>query len=693
VTLTTGEILQGRYRIVSLLGQGGMGAVYRAWDTRLNLPVALKEMTPQPGLDPHTLAQLRQQFQQEAQILARLNHPHLVRVGDFFEERGNAYLVMDFVEGEGLAELIEREGALPEDRVLVWAKQLLDALGYCHAQGVIHRDVKPQNVIIRPDGRAVLVDFGLVKLWDPHDPRTRTAMRGVGTPEYAPPEQYDAEIGHTDARSDIYSLGATLYHALTGQAPPTATQRIASRSAFKPPRSLNKRISPAVEEVVLRAMGLAVEDRFPTAQEMAAALGGEAPVLGRPTPPKRQRTKVLPGMRSAALTYRRKLPVWAWVWGTVGVGGLVLAVLVGLGVVLGPRLLGTGVAPTGVPTAISTPILPTETPMGTRSPTAMAPLLPPPDTATPEVVYATTEVPTAGSTSVKTYSDLVVGFAQVGAESEWRVAMSDSIKETAYELGVELKFSDGQQKQENQIKALRTFIAEGVDVIGIVPVVETGWGTVFQEAKDAGIPIILVDRHPDVPEELYVTYLGPDFVEEGRKAGREMAKLLPEGGNVVELAGTVGSAPANDRAKGFREAIEEYPDIVILDSQSGDFTRALGKEVMETFLQQYGGEIDGVYAHNDDMAIGAIQAIKEYGLRPGVDIKTVSIDGIRSAFDAMARGELNCTIELSPLLGPQFYELALKVVNGEDVPKWVESDEDVFCGVDVALEELPSRRY
>lgn len=221
--LTVGETLQERYRIDGLLGQGGMGAVYRAWDDRLNVPVALKEMTPQPGLDSHTLTQLRQQFQQEANVLARLDHPHLVRVIDFFAGESNAYLVMDFIEGESLVDRIEQEGALLEDQVLAWADQLLDALEYCHGQGAIHRDVKPHNVIIRPDGRAVLVDFGLVKLWDPSDPRTRTAMRGMGTPEYAPPEQYDLAAGHTDPRSDVYSVGATLYHALTGQAPPIAS--------------------------------------------------------------------------------------------------------------------------------------------------------------------------------------------------------------------------------------------------------------------------------------------------------------------------------------------------------------------------------------------------------------------------------------------------------------------------------------
>lgn len=268
----TGDVLQNRYRIVSLLGQGGMGAVYRAWDIRLKIPVAIKEMIPQPGLEAQTLTQLRQQFQQEAQVLARLNHPHLVRVSDFFEEGGNAYLVMDFVEGQSMAELIAQQGALPETRVLAWADQLLDALAYCHSKGVLHRDIKPQNVIIRPDGRAVLVDFGLVKLWDPRDPRTRSAMRGMGTPEYAPPEQYGV-AGHTDPRSDLYSLGATLYHALTGRTPPEVTDRIADPSIFRPPRAIIPHISSRMEVAILKAMEMKRDSRWISAAEMAQGMG------------------------------------------------------------------------------------------------------------------------------------------------------------------------------------------------------------------------------------------------------------------------------------------------------------------------------------------------------------------------------------------------------------------------------------
>ncbi|NLF02688.1 MAG: serine/threonine protein kinase, partial [Anaerolineales bacterium] len=169
-----------------------MGAVYRVWHLGLEKPVALKEMIPQPRLDAATLQRFRTQFRQEAIILGKLSHPNLVPVTDYFEENGNDYLVMAFVEGENLADRIERDGALPEDQVVVWARELLDALAYCHEHGVIHRDIKPQNVIITPEDRAVLVDFGLVKLWDPAAPQTRTVMRGMGTPEYAPPEQWGA---------------------------------------------------------------------------------------------------------------------------------------------------------------------------------------------------------------------------------------------------------------------------------------------------------------------------------------------------------------------------------------------------------------------------------------------------------------------------------------------------------------------
>jgi simple sugar transport system substrate-binding protein len=320
-----------------------------------------------------------------------------------------------------------------------------------------------------------------------------------------------------------------------------------------------------------------------------------------------------------------------------------------------------------------------------------APAAPPPaaPAAPKEPAAPVAAAPTA---CAKTYKDLTVGYAQLGSESEWRNANTASVKETAQQLGVNLKFSDAQQKQENQIAAIRTFIQQGVDVIGLPPVVTTGWETVLKEAKDAGIPVILVDRRADVPEDMYASYIGSDFVEEGRNAARTMAKIVNNKANIVELVGTVGSAPATDRAKGFREILKDYPDMKIIDSQSGDFTRDGGKKVMEAFLKKYGKDITAVYGHNDDMAIGAIQAIEEAGMKPGTDIKIVSIDAVRGAFQAMVDGKLNATVECNPLLGPQFYEMALKAVCGEQLPKWVPSKEGIYLP-DNAAEILPTRKY
>ncbi len=326
--LREGTILQqNRYRITHLLGRGGMGAVYAAWHLSLEIPVAIKELTVQADLDPEMLAQLRAQFKREAVTLARLSHNNLVRVIDSFEEGGNAYLVMEMVEGESLADRIGREGALPAALVLRWAHQLLDALAYCHGQNVLHRDIKPTNIIIRPDGQAVLVDFGLVKLWDPRDPRTMTVVRGMGTPEYAPPEQYEAESGFTDVRSDIYGLGATLYHALVGQAPPTATKRIVNPAALLPVRALIPNVDPAIEAALMRALELRPIDRFQNAREMAReiarALSVSAPrqptqppppVAGPPRPPAMpQRTQAVsrpaPGAPPPAPVPQRARPL------------------------------------------------------------------------------------------------------------------------------------------------------------------------------------------------------------------------------------------------------------------------------------------------------------------------------------------------------------------------------------------------
>ncbi len=305
-------------------------------------------------------------------------------------------------------------------------------------------------------------------------------------------------------------------------------------------------------------------------------------------------------------------------------------------------------------------------------------------------------------TSAQAADKIVVGFSQIGAESAWRVANTDSItSEAKNRPNIDLKFSDAQQKQENQIKALRSFISQGVDVIAFSPVVETGWEPVLKEAKRAHIPVILTDRAVDVQDDtLWVTFMGSDFVEEGRRAGNWLlenyGRLKAEGKssdviNVVELQGTVGSAPAIDRKTGFEEVVKGSP-VKIIKSQSGDFTRAKGKEVMEAFLKSEGKNIDVLYAHNDDMALGAIQAIEEYGLKPGKDIIIVSIDAVRGAFEAMVEGKLNCTVECSPLLGPQLFDAVEALAAGKELPKRIVTNEDVFPA-ETAAEILPTRKY
>ncbi|HEY8900835.1 MAG TPA: ABC transporter substrate-binding protein [Chthoniobacterales bacterium] len=289
---------------------------------------------------------------------------------------------------------------------------------------------------------------------------------------------------------------------------------------------------------------------------------------------------------------------------------------------------------------------------------------------------------------------LTVGFSQIGAESAWRTANTDSIKAEAEKRGVKLIFSDAQQKQENQIKALRSFVAQGVDVIAFSPVVETGWEPVLQEIHQAGIPVILTDRAVDVTDDsLFVTFIGSDFTEEGRRAGKWLAEKTGGKAKIAELVGTPGSAPAIDRKKGFEEVISKYPDMKIIKSQSGEFTRAKGKEVMAAFLKAPDArDITVLYAHNDDMALGAIQAIEEAGLKPGKDIIIVSVDGVKGAFEAMVAGKLNCTVECNPLIGPQLFDAVEAAAKNQSQPKRIVVEEGVFDESKAAA-ELPKRQY
>lgn len=307
---------------------------------------------------------------------------------------------------------------------------------------------------------------------------------------------------------------------------------------------------------------------------------------------------------------------------------------------------------------------------------------------------STSGSPAAGAPLKKADGGKVtVGFSQIGAESAWRSAETESIKSEAAARGVELKFSDAQGKQENQIRAIRNFIQQRVDAIILAPVVETGWEPVLRDAQRAKIPVILVDRGVAAPPDLFATLIASDFVAEGRMAGEWLVRATGGQANIAELQGTTGAAPANDRAKGFREAIAEKPGMKIVLSQTGDFTRAKGKDVMEAFLKSpQGKDIHAVYAHNDDMALGAIQAIEEAGKKPGQDIRVVSIDAVKGAFEAMVAGKLNCTVECNPLLGPAAFDAVAKSLAGEQLPKTTIVRDQVFEQAQ-AKDVIASRKY
>lgn len=289
---------------------------------------------------------------------------------------------------------------------------------------------------------------------------------------------------------------------------------------------------------------------------------------------------------------------------------------------------------------------------------------------------------------------ITIGFSQVGSESGWRTSFTESVQAEAARRGIDLKFSDGQQRQENQIRAIRSFIAQDVDAIIVAPVVETGWEPVLREARTANIPVVIIDRNMALQDEsLYLTRVASDFVEEGRKAARWLMEATGGECAIVELQGTVGATAALDRMTGFNEVIADYPGARIIRSQTGEFTRARGKEVMESFLKaEDPRSICAVWAHNDEMAIGAALAIDEAGLRPGVDMLIVSVDAIPDAFRAMMDGRLNATVELSPHMGGPAFDVVERYLAGErDFPKLISVNGDLYTQ-ETAAEEYEKRR-
>lgn len=296
---------------------------------------------------------------------------------------------------------------------------------------------------------------------------------------------------------------------------------------------------------------------------------------------------------------------------------------------------------------------------------------------------------------IKDERTIVLGYAQVGAESSWRLANTQSIKEAATAEGMQLMYINAEQKQENQIKAIRSFIAYQVDAILLSPVVETGWENVLNEAKQAKIPVILTDRAIKTSQSnLYTCFVGSDFNKEGRMAGEFLMKKFrgeKEDVNIVELYGTVNSSPAEGRSNGFKEAIKNSSNFKVICSQSGDFMHSKGKEVMRVILSAY-KDIDVLYSHNDSMTLGAIEAMEEVGIVPGKDIVIITIDGEQKIINAMKDGKINCVIECNPKLGDTIVDLTKKLLNGEDIPPTVFVDDEVFTEWD-NLSIIPPRGY
>jgi simple sugar transport system substrate-binding protein len=291
------------------------------------------------------------------------------------------------------------------------------------------------------------------------------------------------------------------------------------------------------------------------------------------------------------------------------------------------------------------------------------------------------------SASAQDGSRLRIAFVQVGSESDWRTAFTRAVREEAAARDIDLLYYNALNSQENQIAALRDFAQQDVDAIVLAPVIETGWNEVLGEIRDAGIPVVIVDRNVTADESLYLTRVSSDFVHEGRLAAAWLVQATSGNCMIVELQGTVGSSAARDRQIGFNEVIVLFPNMQIVVSQTGDFRRNVGRQVMSNILNtEDPSQICAVWAHNDDMAIGAIEAITVAGLDPGDDILIVSVDAIPDIFIAMANGDANATVELSPNMGGPAFDAIVAYLAGEEIPKWIPVNGEIYLPDTAAAE-------
>ena len=292
---------------------------------------------------------------------------------------------------------------------------------------------------------------------------------------------------------------------------------------------------------------------------------------------------------------------------------------------------------------------------------------------------------------------LILGFSQIGSESAWRTRNTQSIFEAAAENDIQILFDDAQQKQENQLKAIRSFIVYQVDVIAFVPIVEDGWDNVLTEAQEAGIPVIVVDRQISADTSLYAGFLGENGLEEGRRAARFLLNKCRNQNrkiNILEMSGTENSSVVRERAKGFREIINTDSKFEIIHSEDGDFLRSRGKEIIENLIENsrsqpdgrirtdglyYNGQkIDAVYSHNDSMTLGLLDSIEKYGVNTKNTI-IISVDAEQKSIDALVAGKLNCVVECNPNLGPMLMQLVKQIAAGQAIPRITYNTETVFA--------------
>ncbi len=727
------DIVLDNYRIERSIGQGAFGEVYLATDTGLNGKRAIKVLLRDDiGVGSSDYNDYRNRFRLEAQLMEWFNNPHIIRVYNFLEKDNVLYLIMEYAGGGSLKHRMDQakkdSSVLSIDESVKIALNIAEGLSALHAKDVIHRDLKPSNILFDAEGNAKVADLGLAQV--PGGPSLRSQLSipvpHPGTPAYMSPEHANSSNYLTPA-SDIYSLGLILFEMITGR----------NFKTLRPGTRLSGIMPSApgwLDGLVSRMLSENIKDRPWDGTETAELLREGLVKLDKAQAEKQKTADTVnvaddSEMRKKAEEAERahrkeeirqleaqcKVAIQNQDWNAAN---RVIKTLKGMGndgqsaaelcqadldnsrkktrssdsVWKKFRWLGILAVTLIILTIIivnwpAQPVIPTAVPV---SEVPAAPI------ATVEYHEPTLEpvAPAAAAPDPKeskkfTYQDMTMCFPQMGAESSWREANTASFKETAAKLGVGLIFSDAQQKQENQIAAMRACIAQGVSVIALPPIVQDGWESVLQEAKDAAIPVIIIDRAVSADPSLFAAHIGSDMVIEGEKAGSEMNKLLPNGGKIVELRGTDGSGAAVGRANGFRNTLNS--NIQMIDTQTANFNRTESKPAMAAMLKKYGKSINGLFSHNDDMTMGAIAALRAAGFKPG-DVKIVSVDGNKEAFQALMDGWISAEVECSPMIGPQAMETALKVLNGEPVDQYILTNEGVFYP-DQARGLISTRQY